>query len=51
MGSCCLGAFGIVIGVIGLRNYYADDGDNRRYKNNYVVSYQLKDLLCQFSLI
>lgn len=35
------GAIGLVLAGVGLRNYYADDGDNRRYKNSYVVSGKL----------
>lgn len=38
MGGCVKGAIGVVLAGIGLRNYYANDGDNRRYKQTYVVS-------------
>lgn len=38
MGGCVKGVIGIVLIGIGLRNYYANDGDNRKYKQVYVVS-------------
>lgn len=38
MGGCVKGVIGLVLIGVGLRNYYANDGDNRRFKQTYVVS-------------
>lgn len=37
MGSGCYAVAGVFLGSLGLYNYYARDGDNRRYKQLYVV--------------
>lgn len=37
IGSGGLALVGIGLGVFGCWRYYANDGDNRRYKNEYVV--------------
>jgi hypothetical protein len=37
MGSGVLALVGITLGGIGVYRYYKNDGDNRRYKMNYVV--------------
>ncbi|XP_023176326.1 uncharacterized protein LOC111603098 [Drosophila hydei] len=37
VGGSALALAGIVMAGIGLTNYYAKDGDNRRYKMGYVV--------------
>ncbi|XP_030386570.1 uncharacterized protein LOC115633299 [Scaptodrosophila lebanonensis] len=37
VGGSALAIAGIVMAGIGLANYYAKDGDNRRYKMGYVV--------------
>lgn len=37
VGSTGIALIGLVIGGVGLVNYYAKDGDNRRYKSTYVV--------------
>jgi hypothetical protein len=36
MASTGLALFGLCLGGVGLYNYYAKDGDNRRYKLDYV---------------
>lgn len=37
MGSGLYAVAGVFLGAIGLYRYYANDGDNRKYKQNYVV--------------
>lgn len=37
MGSGLYAVAGVFLGAIGLYNYYGRDGDNRRYKQFYVV--------------
>uniref|UniRef100_A0A1B0D6S6 Uncharacterized protein n=1 Tax=Phlebotomus papatasi TaxID=29031 RepID=A0A1B0D6S6_PHLPP len=37
MGSCALGLLGIAIGTVALHRYNKRDGDNRRYKLDYVI--------------
>ncbi|EDV33850.1 uncharacterized protein Dana_GF19215 [Drosophila ananassae] len=37
VGGSALALCGIVMATIGVANYYANDGDNRRYKLGYVV--------------
>ncbi|KAH8387082.1 hypothetical protein KR093_004560 [Drosophila rubida] len=37
VGGSILAIAGIVMAGVGLTNYYAKDGDNRRYKLGYVV--------------
>lgn len=37
MGSGCYAAIGVCLGVFGVYKYYARDGDNRRYKQSYIV--------------
>lgn len=37
VASTALALFGLGLGGIGLYNYYAKDGDNRRYKYDYIV--------------
>ncbi|XP_017042056.1 uncharacterized protein LOC108088646 [Drosophila ficusphila] len=37
VGGSALALAGIVMATIGVANYYANDGDNRRYKLGYVV--------------
>lgn len=37
LSSTGLAILGIGLAVAGLRNYYINDGDNRRYKKTYVV--------------
>ncbi|XP_046971076.1 uncharacterized protein LOC125072782 [Vanessa atalanta] len=32
-----MGLIGIALGGIAVRNYYQNDGDNRRYKKVYVI--------------
>ncbi|XP_059483447.1 uncharacterized protein LOC132201352 [Neocloeon triangulifer] len=37
MGSSVMAVIGLTMGVIGLKHYYDNDGDNRKYKNVYTV--------------
>uniref|UniRef100_A0A1L8DUY8 Protein with signal anchor n=1 Tax=Nyssomyia neivai TaxID=330878 RepID=A0A1L8DUY8_9DIPT len=37
MGSCFLGLLGIGLSIVGLYRYERKDGDNRRYKMDYVI--------------
>lgn len=37
MGAAALGGIGILLGVYGTYRYYQRDGDNRKYKNSYIV--------------
>ncbi|ALC49363.1 CG9034 [Drosophila busckii] len=37
VGGSAMAIAGIVMAGIGLVNYYSKDGDNRRYKQGYVV--------------
>lgn len=37
VGSSALALVGVAMASFGLWNYYRKDGDNRRYKNTYVV--------------
>lgn len=37
IGSSAVAIIGLGLCAIGLKNYYAKDGDNRRYKMSYVV--------------
>ncbi|XP_068629017.1 uncharacterized protein NdufA3 [Battus philenor] len=37
IGSTGLAVVGIVLGIVGVRNYIARDGDNKRYKQVYVI--------------
>jgi hypothetical protein len=36
IATTALALFGLGLGGIGLYNYYSNDGDNRRYKLDYV---------------
>lgn len=37
MASSVMGLLGVGIAIFALNKYYADDGDNRRYKERYTV--------------
>lgn len=37
VGGSAMAITGLIMAGIGLTNYYAKDGDNRRYKMGYVV--------------
>lgn len=37
IGSSAVALVGLGLAGLGLYNYYSKDGDNRRYKMNYVV--------------
>ncbi|KDR15806.1 uncharacterized protein LOC110833242 [Zootermopsis nevadensis] len=37
IATTALAVFGLGLGVVGLYNYYSKDGDNRRYKVDYIV--------------
>lgn len=37
VGSGCLAVVGLGLAIYGVNRYYANDGDNRRYKTEYVV--------------
>jgi hypothetical protein len=39
VATTALAIFGLGLGGVGLYNYYAKDGDNRRYKTDYVGKY------------
>lgn len=37
IGSSALALVGVAMASFGVWNYYRKDGDNRRYKNTYVI--------------
>lgn len=37
LGSSVMGVIGIAMGAFALTKYYAEDGDNRRFKNSLLV--------------
>lgn len=37
MGAGAMGVLGIFIGSFAVYRYYKNDGDNRKYKNAYIV--------------
>lgn len=46
VGSSFLALIGAAFGTVGVLNYYAKDGDNRRYKLDYTV-YRDDDPRCK----
>lgn len=47
IATTALAVFGLGLGVVGLYNYYSKDGDNRRYKVDYIGKQTLtKSIFC-----
>ncbi|XP_037300742.1 uncharacterized protein LOC119191053 [Manduca sexta] len=37
MGSSCMALIGIGLGIAGVYKYYKEDGDNKEYKQTYLI--------------